>query len=135
MEILFLLLLVVCFFLTGPFDTELMVLPVLFVVIICLSTVVFHTSNLSTLRAQKYVIESEQENVKELEDRLKNLTGSTKIPTSLMNGDTPVKSLVESITKAQTRLSKSRTEMAEAKKSIVARKMMFPLIVSYFGEE
>ena len=95
-----------------------------------------HADNLGTIRAQQGVVQVYDQRVQELNAQLKKMVpeGAQKNPLQL-NADSPVRGIVESVTKANTDLANARVAIAKAKVSIAKRKAgPFSFIVRWFGE-
>lgn len=96
-----------------------------------------HAGDLGTIRAQKYLIQVQEERVVKLRNDLSVFfMQDNKIPTAFLNKDTPVKSITDQLAMAEEELAKCGTTLAKAKLS-VAQRTAGPgsIIVSWFGTE
>jgi hypothetical protein len=91
-----------------------------------------HVDDLAIVRGQQEVIEVYEDRIKSLETRL----NSFKYPQSaLLNADSPVASIVNSLSEAEKEL-KANEERAKARRNIIARKAgPFSFVVTIYGEE
>ena len=96
-----------------------------------------HAGDLGTIRAQKSVIHVYEQRVEELSGLLKTIVpeGRQRNPI-LMNADSPIRGIVDNMSKANEDLAKARVGEAESLVSIAKRKAgPFHFIVKWFGED
>lgn len=105
-----------------------------FVSIPMFMSITHHAIDLGTLEAQKYVIEVQRKRV----DSLKATLNSISLPkdsVALLNGDSPVSSMVGQLSIAESDLAKANSALAKARVSIAQRKHgLTSIVVTFMGE-
>lgn len=92
-----------------------------------------HSRDIGTVRAQANIITVYQDRVERLENRLSSFSYPRG---SLLNADSPVASIVTSLSEAEKELVAADAERAKAVRSIAQRKAsVFSFIVDWMGEE
>lgn len=92
-----------------------------------------HTSDLASLRQGQLLVDVRQEAINEIDKQLQNIKISQ---TALMNGDSPVSSLVTTKAKFVEELAEEKIKIAKAKISIEKRSLgLMYGIVKIFGKE
>ena len=104
--------------------------------IIC-SEISEHSNDLGVVRAYDGVVHAYQQQLSDMREVLKEEFGIVKTDvTVLLNADSPVSSVVDSIKRATNSIAEARSHVARAKVSIASRKAgMFWFIVSAYGEQ
>jgi hypothetical protein len=120
-------------FIIGFFGTAGPVIFLIFIVLFGLMSSMNHANDLGTLRAQKEMVAVYQERVASLDGRLKAFDFPRG---SLLNADSPVATIVASLSEAEKELATVNAERAKAIRSIAQRKAgVFSVIVDWMGEE
>ena len=92
-----------------------------------------HCDDLATVRHGNLLIEVRRDAIKQIDEQLKDIKITQ---TSLMNNDSPAKSLIETKTKFVEELAKQQIEIANAKISIEKRSLgLMSATVKIFGKE
>lgn len=92
-----------------------------------------HTSSLAVIRQGKLMVDIRQEAIDEINRQLKNIKVTQ---TALMNGDSPVSSLINTKAKFIDQLAEEKIKIAEAKIDIEKRSLgLMYGIVKMFGRE
>jgi hypothetical protein len=85
----------------------------------------FNSRDLGVIREQSGVIKVYEEKVDRLKEDLKIIIGPNKnkeIPYSLLNADSPIKTITEQLAKSENDLAAAKDKLAQAKVSIASRK-------------
>lgn len=81
-----------------------------------------HAEDLSKVTTQQHRIEVQERRISQLTERLESFDYPDS-PTVLLNKDTPIASIVESLTEAENKLAQIRDERAKAIRSIESRRV------------
>lgn len=120
----------------GGHDFEIAVAAVLLIAglfVLIIGSSLFHANDLALIRSGKPLIETREQAIKDIDNQLNKLEYNH---TSLMNGDTPVKSLIETKSRYISELTEEKLEIQRAKINIEARSIgFFKLVVWLYGKE
>ena len=121
----------------GGFGIVIGGLGTFFLTIAVGGSVMFHADDVGTVRAYSAVIEAQEQRVSELRGVLNDRFDITKTDAQvLLNADSPVKAVVESLAEATKDLAWARRHLANAKVDIERRKAgPFWFVVSIYGEK
>ena len=134
--IILILLVIIILKFEGGHDFEIAFGAALLIALLFVLTIgssLFHANDLAVIRSGKPLIEIREQAIKDIDNQLNKLEYNH---TSLMNGDTPTKSLIETKSKYISELTEEKLEIQRAKISIEARSIgFFKLVVWLCGKE
>lgn len=108
---------------------------IILIVIIHLLNVNLHCDELATIKNSQSLIAVHTQAIEDLDKQMNGLSKSIG-GQALLNADSPYRSLIETKAKYISDLSRARSRVAEAKTSIIARKLgMMSYIIRWYGEE
>ena len=135
--LIFLVLLIGLTVVTFATAMELGIFPLGFVLVLCvlwMGEYTSYVSNIAIIKEQYRAINVQKERLSSLNKNLLVLSTS-EIKTALLNGDTPVASLVASISDAEKQLAYEKTVLASAYKNNEATKLGLLNSVTWFFDE
>jgi len=131
--LIILLILVIAMFVCEDDCLVVVVSIFLTLVVSIILSIIIHSNDLAVIRSGKPLIEIREQAIKDIDNQLNKLEYNH---TSLMNADTPVKSLIETKSKYISELTNAKLRIQIAKITIEARSIgFFKLVVWLYGKE